>query len=175
MRSPLITSVTTLFLTFLCTNAFGQSTSGPSPATGNIVHESESSTLVDAPEPQGARAGFWTFGAPDAPAPLRTNREAFRDKTWLAAQTVWLGAIVYDSELTHEGLAHHRCVEGNSDLGPHPSRRAIYLSDLPEYAVGTAFNWLVLRYVGKPLIFEFPSYGTVQHVRGGSAWLSNCW
>jgi hypothetical protein len=130
--------------------------------------------LPENPRPQPERAGFWTFGSPDAPAPLRSNREVFHDRTWLATQSFWLGTIVYDSELTHQGLAHHNCVEG-SQIGPHPSRGALYRSDLPEYVVGTAFNYLALRFLAKPLIFEFAAYGSVEHLRGGTAWLLNCW
>ena len=86
-----------------------------------------------------------------------------------------MGAIVYDSELTHQGLAHHKCVEGNQNLPKHPSRGQIYRSDLPEYLVGTAYNYAMLRLVGKPLIFVFAGYGSSEHIRAGSGWLTQCW
>jgi hypothetical protein len=163
-----------LVLVLLCAVASGQSLPRQSPPADIIVHEGESVTLPQAPAPQPVGVGFWTFLAPGAKAPLRTNRQAFHDKTWLVAQTAWLGTIVYDSELTHQGLAHHNCVEKNGN-NPHPSRAELYRSDIPEYAVGTAVNWMVLRFVGKPLMFEFPSYSGIQHIRGGSSWLMNCW
>jgi hypothetical protein len=147
----------------------------PQSQTLVTVHEGETITLPENPQPQPEKATFWSFRRFDVLVPLRTNREAFHDKTWRATQSVWLGAIIYDSELTHQGLAHHNCVEGNRDLSHHPSRAAIYLSDLPAYSVGTAFNYLALRFVGKPLIFEFAGINTVQHLIGGSQWLERCW
>jgi hypothetical protein len=143
------------------------------------LHAGESITLPENPEPalHPEKAGFWTFRGSDDPV-LRSNREAFHDKTWGVTQSIWLGTIVYDVELTHQGLAHHNCVERNWDTGSlpgHPSRGALYLSALPEYAAGTGLNYVMLRFFGKPLIFEFPTYAAVQHIRGGSAWLMNCW
>jgi hypothetical protein len=40
-----------------------------------------------------------------------TNREVFDKKFWIA-HGVFLDSIIYDAELTHRGLAHHRCIEG---------------------------------------------------------------
>jgi hypothetical protein len=164
-----------VILVLLRAVAFGQSSLGRSSSPPDIIfHESERVLLPDAPEPQPV-VGFWSLrGTDDSAPPLRTNREAFHDRTWVVTQVAWLGTIVYDSELTHQGLAHHKCVEANGD-NPHPSRAALYRSDIPEYAVGTAFNWMVLRFVGKPLIFEFPAYGGIEHIRGGSEWLLDCW
>jgi hypothetical protein len=164
-------------LLFLCA-AWLSAQSAPG-AANNIsmitVHEGETVTLPENPQPQPhRRAGFWTFRAPDDPI-LRTNREFFHDRTWEVTQSVWLAAIVFDAEATHQGLAHHNCVEGNIVGDPHPSRKELYLNSLPEYAAGTAFNYVAMRLVGKPLIFEFPGGGIVSHVRGGSAWIRNCW
>lgn len=121
------------------------------------------------------KPGFWSFGDAGGPTPLRTNYEVWHDKAWGVTQAVWLGSIVYDVELTHAGLAHHRCVEGNGILRAHPSRAALYVSNLPEYLVGTGLNWIMLKFVTKPLIFEMPAWGSIEHIRGGSQWLTNCW
>jgi hypothetical protein len=133
----------------------------------------------DAPEPfqppVKEKPSFWTFGGPDAPAPLRTNHEVFHDRFFLSEQAFWLSAIVYDSEITHQGIAHHRCQEGNQNLPAHPSRGQIYRSDIPEYAVGTAYNFLMMKYMWKPLSMLFPAVGGTEHIRGGSEWLLNCW
>ena len=40
-----------------------------------------------------------------------TNREVFDKKFWIA-HGIFLDSIIYDAELTHQGLAHHRCVAG---------------------------------------------------------------
>jgi len=107
--------------------------------------------------------------------PLRTNREAFRDRAWMATQAFWTGAIAYDVELTHQGLAHHKCLEGNKILGEHPGRGELYRSNLPEYFFGTAFSYVALRLVAKAFMLEFPGYASFRHIQGGSEWLMSCW
>lgn len=164
----------------LVATAAAQQAAKPAPVAlregeSMTVHEGESVTFMDAPMPQREKAGFWSVGDADARVPLRTNYEVFHDKTWLTTQAVWLGAIVYDVEVTHAGVAHHRCAEGNEDLAAHPSRGELYRSNIPEYAVGTAFNWLMLKYMTKPLIFVFSGYDTIKHLRGGTGWLQDCW
>jgi hypothetical protein len=135
----------------------------------------DSSSMIQAPQPAPAHepVGFWTFRSVDGPA-LRTNREAFHDKTWRVAQTVWLASIVYDVELTKSGLSHHRCVEKNIDP-PFPRRSQMYISVIPEYVGGTLLSWAMLRFVGKPLMLEFPAIGTAIHLDGGTKWLMDCW
>jgi len=169
------------FLLLLC--ACGSAAQDPLPLESNamiVVPQPapavKSNPVIEAPQPRPAppHAGFFTFRGYRDPA-LRSNREAFHDKAWAAAQAVWLGSIVYDAEVTHQGIAHHKCVEGNGDLSERPTRGALYLGNLAEYAAGTGFNYLALRFIGKPLIFEFAGYGSVQHFRSGSAWLTNCW
>jgi hypothetical protein len=146
------------------------------PGDDLVLHEGESVTLPAAPAPTTRRRpGFWTFGRPDNAHPLRINYEVFHDKAWITTQAVWLGGIAYDVELTHEGIAHHRCEEGNIDLSRHPSRGELYRSDLPEYVIGTAFNLVILKFVAKPLIFEWPAISTGKHLQAGSSWLLNCW
>lgn len=141
-----------------------------------VLHEGKSVTLPAAPVPAPQRRpGFRTFGRADNAHPLRTNYEVFHDKAWIATQAVWLGGIAYDVEITHEGIAHHRCEEGNINLTRHPSRGDLYRSDLPEYAIGTAFNVIVLKFLAKPLIFEWPAISTGRHLQAGSSWLLNCW
>ena len=173
--SSMISKVLSLLL-FCASTATAQSASAIDcpPATGVCLQEGETTTMPDAPEPQlqPPRATFWTFG--DGEAVVRTNREAFHDKTWLITQGAWLGAIVYDVELTHQGLAHHKCVEQNGDTA-HPSRGELYTSSIPEYAVGTAFNYMMLRLVTKALIFEFPAMSGTKHIIGGTKWVMNCW
>jgi len=153
---------------------------GPDPSALRTLEISPGICTVvpDAPQPQFAPApekpDFWTFGDSEAAHPLRTNAEVFHDKVFLATQGVWLGSIVFDVEIAHQGLAHHNCVEGNDD-GPHPSRFGLYEGHIPKYAVGTALKWVMMKYVSKSMIFVFPTYGSIKHFEGGSAWLHNCW
>jgi hypothetical protein len=44
-----------------------------------------------------------------------TNREVF-DKKFCIARGIFLDSIIYDAELTRQGLTHHRCVEGHTNL-----------------------------------------------------------
>jgi hypothetical protein len=145
------------------------------PATAPIPDAPSSSSVTNHEETSLPREEprFWTLG--DAEHAIRTNRQVFHDKTWLGVQGFWLGTIVYDTELTHQGLAHHNCVEGNAGLGPDPSRGDLYRYNMLVYTVGTSYNWLVMRFVGKPLIFTFPAVNSFQHLRGGSKWLADCW
>lgn len=156
------------------------------------LHEGESITLPESPSAlcasspevcdprfnQGPdtsdKAGFFSVRGPDD-RPLRTNREVFHDKTWAVTQAVWLGAITYDVEITHQGIAHHKCVEGNLDLKERPTRASLYLDNLAEYAAGTGFNYIALRFIAKPVSFLFPTWSSIEHIRGGSQWLMNCW
>ncbi len=50
-----------------------------------------------------------------------TNREVFDKKFWIAHGT-FLNGIIYLAELTHQGLAHHRCVEGNINRAASSAR-----------------------------------------------------
>jgi hypothetical protein len=55
----------------------------PAPADC-VVHEGESAIVPERvpenPKPQEEHATFWTFG--DSEHAIRSNREAFHDKTW---------------------------------------------------------------------------------------------
>ena len=96
-----------------------------------VIEKSE--VLPDAPSAVRKQPSFLAFRGPRDPSPLRTNREVFHNKILVTTQLVWLGAIVFDVEATHQGLAHHKCVEGNGS-NPQPSRGGLYRSDLAEYS-----------------------------------------
>ena len=141
----------------------------------SLVKEGERVILPEVPAPlEPKKPGFWTFGSWEDDHPLRTNGEILHDKTWRVTQTFWLGAIAYDVELTHQGLAHHKCVE-NSWEDPHPSRGDLYRGHIAEYAVGSGLNWLFMKYVSKSLTLEFPGYASAKHLQDGSRWLTDCW
>jgi hypothetical protein len=121
------------------------------------------------------KAGFWDGENPGgSDIPLRTNREVWTSKSFVLSEAGYLGAVVFDVEATHQGLAHHRCVESNGDE-LHPSRGKLYRNALPEYGFSLVLGWLMSHYVWQPLVFELPGIGIVKHVRGGARWLQNCW
>jgi len=150
----------------------------PEPPADCILQAGESATLPENPQPQfEPTATFWSWGGfgSSRQGALRSNRQAFHDKTWLITQGVWLAAISYDVEATHQGLAHHKCVEGNEGADTRPSRGDLYRGHIPEYAFGTVWNYVMLRLLWKPEIFTFPVYGGIEHFRDGSKWLTDCW
>ena len=112
----------------------------------------------------------------DAETDHLTNHEVFDKKFWVA-HGIFLDSIIYDAELTHQGLAHHRCVEGNVNLGQHPSRAEIYRNNLLEQFLPlTIMDWALGKYVWKGLGYEGATMGSVVHFRGGTKWLtSGCW
>jgi hypothetical protein len=165
-----------LFLFCVCAAAQSAVTCPPLPADC-LVHAGETATIPDTPEPQAiGPATFWTFeGDAGHEPPIRSNREAFHDKTWLIAQGVWLGPIMFDVEATHQGIAHHRCVEGNDGSNHYPTRAELYRGSIPEYVVGTAWNYMSLRLLTKSLIFIFPAMSGTTHLVAGTRWLTDCW
>lgn len=122
---------------------------------------------------ESEKPGFWTV--PDwGTGAIRTNRELFHDKMFLATQSVWFGTEVFDIEVTHQGLAHQKCIEADGD-NRYPSRGELYRKGVKEYAAGTALNWLFMRYFSTSLIVLIPAISGTVHTRGGDIWLENCW
>lgn len=113
---------------------------------------------------------------PEAPEEARPTLT----KPFLIAHGAWFASIVYDSELTHAGLAHHRCVEiGGGIPERHISRGELYGENGAVFAVGTLFDWLIQRsHPPKPfnfMVYAFPTVGTIEHLHGGSTWIASCW
>lgn len=122
--------------------------------------------LPDAPQPQ------LTSSSRDTLTPLTWHR-TLHSKTFWAAHGVLLAATVYDVEVTHAGLAHHKCVENGENL--YPSRGYLYKTNLPIIAAFTVGD-LVLRKMGVPFgYYAPPIVGSAKHFYGGSKWLTQCW
>jgi hypothetical protein len=121
--------------------------------------------------------GFFAWGADlqgDA-WPLRTNSEVFHNRIFVISHAVWLGSIVYDVELTHQGLAHHNCIEANLNAGEHPGRTALYVGSIPTTALGLAWDFFWTKYLFEPNGVAGPIVGSIYHIRGGTRWLTECW
>lgn len=107
----------------------------------------------------------------------RTNREVFHEPYYVASTLVFAASLVYDTELTHAGLAHHKCVEGNPYFNTHyPSRGHLYKHDAEELAVVGGLGFLFTKariYRWIPL--GMGAYGSYVHFKAGSSWLQNCW
>lgn len=99
---------------------------------------------------------------PDAPHPSR--------RLFWAGHAGLLAATIYDEELTHAGLAKHKCVEGNPDLSYHPTRGQLYAEGLGIDAGITLFDYLLLRKLAHGTQFTGAAIGIAKHIDGGSRW-----
>jgi len=110
-----------------------------------------------------------------APEPALKTVKVF-NKKFIAAHTAFLASIVYDAELTHQGLAHHKCVEANPYLGLHPSRGEVYRQNLLAFGAISGLDWATARFIKIPYIpYVTPIVETTVHIQGGSKWLTECW
>ena len=99
-------------------------------------------------------------------------------KTFLLVHATYLAANVFDIEMTHQGLAHHNCVEGGFDGDPHPSRGELYRQDMAVFAVITGFDYLFAKtHPPKwfPVQYFMPAMAIGKHLKGGIDWYSRCW
>ena len=101
-------------------------------------------------------------------------KQTFTDKRFLIPHAIAFASGVLDVEVTHAGLAHHRCVEKGTT--PFPSRGELYAKTMVPLAVFTAFDAL-MRKANLPfyLYNGGAAYGSVVHFRGAGLWLKNCW
>jgi hypothetical protein len=106
----------------------------------------------------------------------RPNRRLFTNKSYwtYVAADVFAGA--FDSEMSHEGYAHHRCVEGGEGLPTFASRARLYTHNLPEEGALIALG-LVATKIRMPrwLLFATEAYPLQAHIRAGLKWREDCW
>lgn len=109
------------------------------------------------------------------PGPYPSNREIFKMKSFWIPTAVHLSGDLFDAEITHAGLAHHRCIEGNPNLYGHPSRGQLYLNNLIEFGAITGFRFLLKK--GKvPFVSEGMGLASgAFHFEGGAQWPLYCW
>lgn len=123
---------------------------------------------------------------PDAPSAVKSQESQLQVLTWKqtvsgrhaklfwAAHALFLASIVADVELTHQGLAHHKCIENSIDF-THPSRGHMYAKDLSFFAGFTVAD-LLLRKAGVPFApYVAPMIGAGKHAYGAYGWPSGCW
>lgn len=150
---------------------------GPSSAS-TPTNVSAAHILPDAPEPRSreefAPAAYVSSGSKQPVAAIKT--EAVFNKKFIAVHTALLASIVYDTELTHQGLAHHKCVESNTELGPHPGRGTIYGQNMLAFGAISGLDWVAARFIKLPLLpYVTPAVASAEHITGGSKWLTECW
>lgn len=129
-------------------------------------------------------AFVWDLTVPSNKLAAPPRRDPIWDKKMWAAHLFLAGSMIFDVEATHQGIAHHMCVEGNSELTQQPSRGELYLDDLEQFAPIVVLDGLTAlagrsahlpRWAWKPLGYIGPIYGSTIHLRGGSRWFTQCW
>ena len=139
-------------------------------------------------------AGSEKYGEelPDAPIKVTAYRSDAHDKADDSMKyVIWnkkftfahvgeLSSIPYDVEMTHAGLAHHKCAEGGGGITElHVSRRELYVNNLIPFAATTGldvfFKYMMReRYVAwAPYVS--PAHGSILHFKGGTEWATRCW
>jgi hypothetical protein len=109
---------------------------------------------------------------PAAPSTL----QRWDDRTFWATFGVSVTSQIYDNEMTHQGLAHHKCVE-NSDLdfNRHPSRASLYGISLVEttsiFAIGYLLHKGHLHFIPQGMFLGNAGI----HFRAGTQWVTQCW
>jgi hypothetical protein len=143
----------------------------------------ETTDLPDAPSATfSVKPPTWNLAeTPPPPAPRQI--EPIWDKKMWAAHLILAGSMIFDVEMTHQGLAHHQCVEGNDNLESKPSRGELYVDNLKQFAPMLVMDWLgtatvraghLPRWFWKPLGYAGPIYGSFKHFHGGISWYTRC-
>jgi hypothetical protein len=163
-----------------------EATVGEAPATNetplpSAKSEDKETAIGAPPDAPGYRGGEALAAAVYEPKQVKRPEPALRNdsvlnKKFIAAHAVLLGSMVYDAELTHEGIAHHKCVEANPYLGVHPSRGEIYGQNLLAFGAMTGLDWITAKLIKVHYLpYVAPLAESVVHFRGGSQWLTECW
>jgi len=124
------------------------------------------------PPAPAAKCGPWTcYHLQTIP-----TKDVFKSKAFWAINVGDWATQAFDAEMTHAGLAHHRCVEKNINP-PYPSRADLYKAGWKEdiAVAGVAFIWVKVKgpkWV-MPLFLTGPVVGHV--FKGGLPWYENCW
>lgn len=148
-------------------------------ATNRVLPDSPGSTVPAMPD-----TFVWSLTEPTQQPTMAPPRVPIWDKKMWAANIVFAGAIIFDVESTHQGIAHHRCVEGNTDLSKKPSRGELYGNNLEVFipiVVMAASGALagrsahLPRWAWKAMGYIGPGIGTFKHLSGGIHWYTRCW
>lgn len=137
-----------------------------------LVVAAKCQELPDAPSAQARRTSTWKpWQYPSAP-----TGEVLRSKAFLLTFLGDLAITSSDVEITHAGIAHHRCVEVNSELPTRPSRKQLYVYNVPENAVVGIVSFIWLKVKGpKAVLPAFLAYPAISHGNADYAWVENCW
>jgi hypothetical protein len=120
-------------------------------------------------------SGILLAEVPDAPS-TRSNWKTITNKTYLATAFGDLAATSFDIEMSKEGYAHHRCVEGGAGLPKYPTRGQLYRHELPENLFAFGFGFLLTKFKAPRWLMPIPvAYPIQAHIRAGLGWYEHCW
>lgn len=94
------------------------------------------------------------------------------DKWFFLTHGAYLAANIFDIETSVRG----KCAEGGSDMPAgnvdRPTRKDLYTQDMIIFAAITGMDVIFKKWIpgGKYIALGPPTYGAVQHARGGIAW-----
>jgi len=177
------TLVTLAFCVLCSPFLFAQDTSlpdAPSDMASSHSREGAGNGIRMVQEPEVAPWGVWNqrcrcwTGKTNSP---KTMREVF-NKKFVAAHGILLASFVFDAEVTHAGLAHHKCLESNLQLGPHPSRWQLYSGKGNLFFLGGLIGLdLVSEKFQIPYVpYLLPLAGAAKKFTAGTSWLTGtCW
>lgn len=198
MRYQLVAFLLLLLITEVCAQTLqapSEACNEGSPVCGNdsrhdAVTEQGSASpkqtpeLPDAPSARlVAKPEVWDLAEKTAPA-VPPRLDPIWDKKMWAAHLALAGSMIFDVEMTHQGLAHHQCVEGNDNLSLRPSRSELYIDNLKQFGPIVFMDWLgtaavrnghLPRWIWKPMGLAGPIYSSIVHIKGGLAWYTRCW
>jgi hypothetical protein len=146
----------------------------PAARTGNERTEAENDRPGNDNDKSALPAEVYEPKVPKESTPPIKNNTVFTTK-FIAVHAALLASTVYDAEVTHQGLAHHKCAEGNAHLGTHPGRGKIYAESLLAFGAISGLDWLIARTRIRYLPYIAPTAETEVHLSGGSRWLAECW
>ena len=144
-----------------------------------VVAAQESRVLPDAPSvaqtpASAARCGPWSCW--NVAEHSRPWSEVVKNKTMWTAIGIDLAAGAFDVEMSHEGYAHHRCVEGGEGLPPHASRAQLYKHNVGEQVFVIAYDLMATKIkMPRWLLYGMDVYPIEAHMRAGLRWYENCW
>jgi hypothetical protein len=146
--------------------------------------------LPDAPSSVSVETSnpfVWDLAVPSVPAKESATAprpDPIWDKKAWAAQIFLVGTIIFDVEATHQGIAHHKCVEGNNTLREQPSRGELYVDNLKQFVPMVVMEGLgalalrhghLPRWAWKAMVYGGPVYPSAMHLHGGIKWVTQCW
>lgn len=118
----------------------------------------------------------------NSPSTFKQERPRLVDWQFVVAHGVYGASVAFDGYVTARNVG--TCAfEGNADLGPLPTSKAIAMHGATEFAVviagDVALKWLgrrngVSRWVNEVGGTLGAFIGTAKHIRGGAQWVHLC-